>query len=181
MVFPGTAQEEAMRISTDAMARSLVAGLLAMIAVVFSGATAIGSTVLLTITNPTLPAGPREIRLTEADLKALPQVTVRTGNEFVSGVPRFVGPLARDVVGLLGRGHATVAKLTAANDFAVEIDLAEFQQYDVILAMEQDGRPLSRRDKGPIWLIYPMDDHVNLQDPIYNNRLIWQLVRIELK
>ena len=45
--------------------------------------------------------------------------------------------------------------------------------------MEADGKPLSRRDKGPLWLMYPISDNAALRDPIYLRRLIWQVIRIE--
>ncbi|MEM9196773.1 MAG: hypothetical protein AAGD12_02875 [Pseudomonadota bacterium] len=136
---------------------------------------------LLTLFNPKLPEGRQTITLTRAELMELPQATVRTSNEFVDGTKEFVGPLARDVVAIIGHRASTKAKMTAINDYSVTIDLSEFNRYDVILAMSMDGALLSPRDKGPIWLIYPMGDHPELQDPIYNNRLIWQLVRIELQ
>ena len=44
-----------------------------------------------------------------------------------------------------------------------------------------NGKRLSLRDKGPIWVIYPMTDNKELQDPAYNQRLVWQLVKIEVK
>ena len=53
--------------------------------------------------------------------------------------------------------------------------------YDVILAMWANGVRLSRRDKGPIWLMYPLDDHPELSEAKYSSRLVWQLVRMELK
>lgn len=158
-----------------------LAAAIAVPACLAGGRAAAQGEILLTLANPTLAAGPREIALTEADLLALPQVGIRTSNEFVTGRPLFEGPLARDVIALIGRGSATRALMIAANDFTVEIDLSEFDRYDVIFALRQDGRPLSRRDKGPIWVIYPMDDHPELQDPKFNNRLVWQLIRVELR
>ena len=71
--------------------------------------------------------------------------------------------------------------MTAANDYTVEIQAAEFETYDVIFALDIDGEILSMRDKGPIWLMYPISDFEELQKPIYNNRLIWQLVRVEIE
>jgi hypothetical protein len=136
---------------------------------------------MLTLSNPGLPAPPKTVELDAAHLAALPQKVLRTRNEFVDGTTEFRGPLARDVVALIGRGSATRAVMTALNDYSVEIDLAEFSRYEVILALAMNGAPLSRRDKGPIWVIYPMDQYPELQDPSYNNRLIWQLVRIELR
>ncbi len=133
---------------------------------------------LLTVIN-TASGETRE--LTRADLEALPQVTVVTANEFVDGKRRFRGPLARDIQKLAGAEGARFALMRAANDYEVEVPTAEFRKYDAILALTMDGRPLSRRDKGPIWMIYPMSDYPELQDPVYNSRLIWQLVRIAFR
>jgi hypothetical protein len=135
---------------------------------------------LLVVRNATDPARP-EVRFSEADLLALPQVTIRTRTEFTDGVVEFVGPLARDAIALVDAGAATTVHLVAANDYAIDIPFSDFTDYDVILALQTNGERLSIRDKGPIWLMYPLDDHAELQDPMYNNRLIWQLTVIELR
>jgi len=135
---------------------------------------------LLAIRNATAPAQ-AEVRFSEADLLALPQVTIRTRTEFTDGVVEFIGPLARDAVAFIETGAATSLHLVAANDYAIDIPLSDLTDYDVILAMQTNGERLTIRDKGPIWLMYPLDDHAELQDPMYNNRLIWQLTFIELR
>ena len=112
-------------------------------------------------------------------LEALPQVTIVTENEFANGRVAYRGPLMRDVLAQLGLDDATEVRLVAANDYFVDIPTEDFRAYDAILAMEADGKRLSRREKGPLWLMYPISDHVELSDPIYLRRLIWQVVRIE--
>lgn len=121
-----------------------------------------------------------EVRYTIEELNALPQLTVRTTNEFVDGLTEFSGPLARVILKLTNDINAETVSLIAANDYEIEVPVEDFRKYDVIFATKQDGKPLSRRDKGPIWVIYPMTDHRELQDSIYNQRLIWQLVRMEV-
>lgn len=113
------------------------------------------------------------------DLQAFAQATMRTSNEFVDGQVAFTGPLAQAVLEDAGVPMDAVVLLTAANDYQVEVDTKEFEHYGVILALTQDGKALSRRDKGPIWVMYPMSEFAELQDPVYNNRLVWQLVRID--
>jgi len=135
---------------------------------------------MLTVRNLANPNTP-EARFTEEDLLALPQVTIRTGTEFTDGVIAFEGPLARDVISRVGRGTATTVRAVAANDYAVEMPVQEFFKYDVVLALYADGKRLTMRDKGPIWVMYPIDDHAELQDPDYNRRLIWQLTTLELQ
>lgn len=121
-----------------------------------------------------------EVLLDGAALMALPHVTINTENEFVDAMTSFTGPLARDVLALVGGVGSTVV-LTAVNDYAVEVPVEDFMKYDVVFAMSADGVRFSRRDKGPIWVIYPMSENPELQDPVYNARLIWQLVKVELK
>jgi len=135
---------------------------------------------LLVVSNATDPAQ-AEARLSEADLLALPQVTIRTRTEFTDGVVEFVGPLARDAVAFIKTGTATQVHMVAANDYAIDTPLSDFTKYDVILAMQANGKRLSLRDKGPIWLIYPQDEHAELQDPYYTIRLVWQLTKMELR
>lgn len=125
-------------------------------------------------------AGRSEILdLTLADLAGLPQVEVRTENEFSDGVVAYRGPLVRDVLAKLGLDRLQNVRFVAVNDYYVDIPTSDFTDYDVILAVEADGKPLSRRDKGPLWLMYPITDNAALRDPIYLRRLIWQVIRIE--
>lgn len=121
------------------------------------------------------------IALSAEEIDAMPQVVLTTENEFVDGPTEFSGPLARDVLAMIAKPDASSAILTAANEYAVEIPISDFETYDVIFATSMNGRRLSLRDKGPIWVIYPMSQHSELRDAVYNDRLIWQLVRIEVR
>lgn len=129
-----------------------------------------------------LSRGPEDaetLEFTIDALESLQQVTIETENEFTDGVVTYRGPLVRDVIDQLALGNAEVLRFKAANDYFVDIPTSDFRKYDVILAMEADGVRLSRRDKGPLWLMYPISDHEELRDPHYIHRLIWQVVRIE--
>ena len=120
-----------------------------------------------------------KLEFTLEALSELPQVTIVTVNEFSDGEVSYRGPLVRDVLAHLGLERADTIRLTAANDYYVDIPTSDFRRYNVILALEADGKRLSRREKGPLWVMYPISDHPELQDPVYNTRLIWQVVRIE--
>jgi hypothetical protein len=128
----------------------------------------------LTVVN-----GAETVDLTMDELLALPQATIITDTEFTDGLVAYRGPLARDVLGVLGLGDAEYVRFTAANDYFVDIPTSDFRKYDVILALEADGVALSRRTKGPLWLMYPIADFPELRDRVYNNRLIWQVVKID--
>jgi len=143
----------------------------------FAGAAIAGEDVYLSLTNVSDGA---VVELTEDDLLAMEQFTVFTENEFVDGLVEFTGPLARDVIAFLNASEIGTLKLTAVNDYAVEVPMSDLLEYDVIFAMTQNGTRFSIRDKGPIWVIYPMSENVELQDRVYNDRLIWQLVKVDV-
>ncbi|SFO33705.1 hypothetical protein SAMN04487859_12817 [Roseovarius lutimaris] len=115
------------------------------------------------------------------DLAALPQEKVLTDNFYVDEVTEFSGPLLRDLLDPFGVTRDDTLKMTAVNDFSVEIPVDDILDYDVILALRRNGETMSIRGKGPIWVIYPMDDHPELVAPQYNDRLIWQLTGIKIE
>ncbi len=121
----------------------------------------------------------RALDLSLQELQAMPQTTVATENEFSDGVVSYRGPLVRDVLGLAGMERLAEVRFVAANDYFVDIPTRDFSDYDAILAMTADGERLSRREKGPLWLMYPISDHAELRSRVYLRRLIWQVVRIE--
>jgi hypothetical protein len=116
--------------------------------------------------------------LTFDDLLAMPQAKVITKNDYVDDKVEFSGPALRDLIVKYNIGRKDTLILRALNDFSVKIPAADAYEYNVILALFSDGETMSIRDKGPIWVIYPMDDHEELRDDSYNSRIIWQLTSI---
>ncbi|MFK7943129.1 MAG: hypothetical protein AB8B85_09485 [Paracoccaceae bacterium] len=162
-----------------AVRRRPVLGWLIASLVLLSGV-AVAEDHLLVVRNPAVGGDRGEIRFNRADLEAMEWRTIETGNQFISGKSVFRGPLVMDAVSLIGHAGATKVRLIAANEYFSEIEIAEIQRYGAILAMEMNGDALSLRDFGPIWVMYPIDDHSELRDSVFNNRLIWQLEAIEL-
>ena len=117
---------------------------------------------------------------TRAQLEALEQHEVKTTTTWTDGVQVFEGPLIRDVLAAAEKTGQT-ARAVALNDYAVDIPASDFSKYPVILALRQNGQVMSVRDKGPIWIVYPRDDHTELQAVEQNSKWIWQLARIELR
>lgn len=159
------------------LARSLCAAVLGLAAGLAAPTAAPAQDAALTLTRG---AGSSEtLEFSLESLSELPQVTIVTENEFSDGPVSYRGPLVRDVLAHLGLDQTETVRITAANDYYVDIPTSDFRRYSVVLAIEADGKRLSRREKGPIWVMYPISDHPELRDPVYNTRLIWQVVRIE--
>lgn len=77
--------------------------------------------------------------------------------------------------------NATTLKMTALNDYSIEIPIADARKWPVMLAVKADGEYMSVRDKGPVWVVYPRHVNQELGNRQYNARWIWQLARIEVR
>ncbi|MDQ7079252.1 MAG: hypothetical protein Q9M41_01135 [Paracoccaceae bacterium] len=156
------------------MKNSLVAAIAFLWLSLFSGVVA--AQVVLTVERDGAPEIARSFTL--AELKAMPQFEIRTANEFIDGVRRFRGPRISYLLRICNADGAASVRMIALNDYEVEVQVSEFDKYQPILALTMDGKELSVRDKGPIWVIYPMSDFSELRDPVFNSRLVWQLDKI---
>ncbi len=112
-------------------------------------------------------------------LRDLPAQSVSTSTIWTEGVHLFTGvPLAL-LLDELGSSGSTLRAL-AINDYAVEMPAADLGEEYPILAYEMDGNEMHRRDKGPLWIIYPYDMSPDYQTSLVFSRSVWQLDRIEL-
>jgi hypothetical protein len=112
-------------------------------------------------------------------LQSLPQKTMITTTRWTKGSIAFKGPLLRDVLALAKvQGESLFA--VASNEYRVEIPIKDVETYDVILALEKDGKALTMRTKGPIWIMYPWSDNPELEKGKYYSRAIWQLVELNI-
>lgn len=114
-----------------------------------------------------------------AQLERLPQRSIVTETPWYSSPRRFTGPLLRDVLAMAG-AKGVKARLVALNDYRVEIPFDDVQRYDVVLARLLDGKPMSVREKGPLFVMYPFDSQPALRNAVYFSRCIWQLRSIEV-
>ncbi len=135
--------------------------------------------ILLTVDGLITPA---QAQLDLTMIQALPRSTVYTSTVVTDGVKRFDGVLMRDLLDPLGiSGQAKHVEATALNDYLVDIPLADFYEYDVLLATHMDGVLLQPTDKGPLWIVYPRDKHRKLQDIRYDYRWVWQLKHLHIR
>lgn len=118
------------------------------------------------------------LALDEAQLAALPQTSFTTSTQWTSGTPTFQGILLKDLIAAVG---ATGSKITlrAANDYAVSMPMADVQDDAPLLAYLMDGKTMSLRDKGPIWMLFPFDKDEKFRTEETFSRSVWQLTEID--
>jgi hypothetical protein len=120
-----------------------------------------------------------EARFDRALLLARGSDELRTTTPFTDGESTYSGVLVSRLLELVG-ALGTQLQCRALNDYAVTIPVAEVRDYPVLLALNRDGRPLSVRERGPMWIIYPWSQYPELDDRIHRQRSIWQLMTIEV-
>jgi hypothetical protein len=115
-----------------------------------------------------------------AMLASLPQHRIVTETPWYSKARSFSGPLLREVLAAAGVTGAERARLVALNDYRVEVPLEDARRQDVIVARLLDDKPMSVREKGPLFVMYPFDREPQLRTSLYFSRCVWQLKSIEL-
>lgn len=139
---------------------------------------------VLTIIGPNLgaPAQGGRFRFDLGALQQLAQRNIVAATPWYKSANEFSGPLLRDVLQAGGVPADAEGNLrcTALNDYRVEIPLGDARRYDVVVAHRFNGKPMSVREKGPLFVIYPFNEQPQLRTTTYYNRCIWQLKAIEL-
>jgi hypothetical protein len=126
------------------------------------------------------PTRAGEAILDLAAIAAMAQRRIKTRTPWHSGEPEFTGPLLRDLLDAVGAEGRTL-RMTALNDYRVDIPADDARQFDMIVAHQIDGRPITVRNKGPLFVMYPFDTRPELHNAIYLSRCIWQLRRIDVR
>ena len=90
----------------------------------------------------------------------------------------FEGVSLRAVLERAGAKGATI-RASSWNGYEVNIPWDGLKD-DPLIAVLADGRTLTLRDKGPLWIVYPRDDHSALRDDIHDSRWVWQLNRLQI-
>jgi hypothetical protein len=114
-----------------------------------------------------------------ATLAAMRQVSFRTSTIWTEGVREFRGVPLSEVLKDAGVATGQLI-LRASNDYAAEIPVSSVLPDVPIIALTIDGEPMTRRDKGPLWVVYPYDMATVYQSEVIYTRSVWQLVTIEV-
>lgn len=139
-----------------------------------------GGPVVLTVSGKIkLPNARQTAQFDMAMLAQLQQASFSTRTPWYAQARRFSGPLMRDVLAAVG-AHGQTVRALALNDYRVDIPVDDARRFDVLLARLIDDKPMTVRDKGPLFVIYPFDMHAELRTAVYYNRCAWQLRALEL-
>ena len=145
-------------------------------AAIFSAvpALAFAGEVLLTLT-----VGGETREYDMAALEALGETEFTTSTIWTEGAQTFGGVPLNVFLADAGVESGTL-NAKAINDYAVEMPVSEALENGPIIAYSRNGAPMSVREKGPLWIVYPYDSDEAFQTEVVYSRSIWQLDRLDV-
>jgi hypothetical protein len=121
-----------------------------------------------------------EVQFDLAMLESLPKRVVRTQNPWEERVAIYEGVLLRDLVEIV-KANGTVLRIAALNDYSADIDVADTESIDVILAFKRNGKYMPVRERGPLLVVFPFSDEPDLKVQQRFIQSVWQVSRITVK
>ena len=109
-----------------------------------------------------------------AMLESLGQSELAVTTPWTDGTQQFRGVLGRLILDAVGAEGTTITAY-AINDYQISIPVSDLRNYPVLFALQQNGRYMRVRDKGPIWVVYPRETYPELDTDLITDRWIWQL------
>lgn len=137
--------------------------------------------VILTISGRIAPADHSDkVEFDLTALKALGVTRLVTSTPWTEGTLEIEGVLLKTLLEHVGAtGDLIFAE--AFNDYNSEIPISDATEGGAVIAYQIDGKEMSVRDKGPLWLVYPYDSDPTYRSEVYFARSIWQLDRLTLR
>ncbi len=124
--------------------------------------------------------GPGQATLTLDDLRRLGATELRTATSWTQGTQIFVGVTgARLVQELRAQGREVVAE--AVNGYRIVIPFDVFAAETTIIAYSRNGQPMTVREKGPLWVVFPFDADAKFRSDRYKSYAIWSLISVEFR
>jgi hypothetical protein len=121
------------------------------------------------------------VSLDRKTLDSLPQETFRTSTTWTEGIIEFSGPALKDVLEFAGVEEDRSIAARAINDYQVVFAPHHIEDRVPIIATKLDGAPFSRRDRGPLWIVFPYDSSDNYRTEEVISLSIWQLVDLTVR
>lgn len=132
--------------------------------------------VVLEVTGD-LPGG-ADVSFSLSDLRDIGWQSIETHSPFLEGTQSFAGTPLVDLLAYLNIEEGTLTAY-ALNNYNVDIPVSDAAKYSVLLAQQHNGDKMRVRDRGPLWIIYPMKRKGSLGFDA-ERRMVWQLKELRL-
>lgn len=110
-------------------------------------------------------------------LKSMETKTFTTSTIWLENEVEFTAVSLHDILEHAGATGSMINTI-ALNDYQVEFPRDEIGPDAPFVAFLMDGKEMSARGKGPLWIVYPYDEGAQYRTEVTYSRSIWQLDRI---
>lgn len=97
------------------------------------------------------------VRYSNAELERFDAYALTTKTPWRDAPAVFEGVLLTDVLAEHGLDDEPTLRIVAENDYVVEVPREVWTSRPALIATRVDGVGLSRRDRGPFYLVFPLD------------------------
>lgn len=91
----------------------------------------------------------------------------------------FEGVMLADLLAANGLLEVEAVRIIAENDYAVIVPRAVWTEHAALIATRVDGRAHSRRARGPLQIVFPMDADPATATTQFEQNWVWMAARIE--
>lgn len=117
-----------------------------------------------------------QLDFTLSELQALTQTDITTAHPWSAERRRYRGVDMNTLFdSLFSEQKVLSLQLEALNDFSIAVNWDQISSYTPILAWQENKRIMSRRNKGPLWLMLPFDQVSKVQQADFLHFMVWQL------
>ncbi len=122
------------------------------------------------------------IGFTLDDLLALPVTEFETSTVWTQGIDHYAGVLLLDLLHHIGHEPVRGAvNVRALDGYSARIDASLVTEEAPLLSFLRNGRPMSVRDQGPVWLIFPYDHDPAFRTESIYAKSVWQVRFLEVR
>jgi len=108
-----------------------------------------------------------------------PRTIIKTSTPWHTATT-FSGISGKDFIRVTGATGQTVV-VRAINDYQTKIPISDLTDLGALFVTRMNGKRLSLRQKGPLFVIYPFDQKPELKSELYYGRSIWQVNKITVE
>lgn len=129
--------------------------------------------------NLTVLGSGGEVSYSPEVLEKMGTYKITTKTPWRESPAEFVGVRLVDVLTAHNIDSAASIKVTAENGYAVEIPSSVWKEHSPLIATRVDGKAHSRRNRGPLQIVFPMDEDVSTAESTFEDNWVWMAARIE--
>lgn len=139
--------------------------------------------VILTIRGATSKSAEAGLlRFDRATFETVGMIRYTSKNRWHDKPLTYEGVLGSQLLQIIGvPKNSKFLLLRALNDYAVRIPVSDFSRWPLMFALKLDGKYMTVREKGPIWVVYPNHMYPELGRVPHVAKWIWQLKSIEFE